>query len=275
MPHDTEEKARLVRHDSKQAIALAMEGRWREAVAANKGIIENYPDDIDAYNRLGRAYMELGEYELSRIAYSRAREMDPYNSIAEKNLRRLSHLGETVIISNEESRPVEPQVFIEETGKAGVVSLYRLAPQQVLAGTDAGDKVNLKIDGLRLVVEDGHGQYLGEVDPKHSQRLIKLMRGGNEYAANVISSSDEMLAIIIRETYQHPSQEGYLSFPSKGFGSLRSYVSDKILRRQLEYDESASDADYLAAGEEDSDLLGGESADDEDGGEEEEEEQEV
>jgi len=271
MPRDTEEKARLVRHNSRQAIDLAMEGRWREAVAANKGIIESYPDDIDAYNRLGRAYMELGEYSLARTAYSRAKELDPYSTIAERNLRRLSHLGETGVVPGEGSQPVEPQGFIEETGKAGVVSLYKLAPQEVLAEVDAGDKVNLRIAGSSLVVENSRHQYLGEVEPRHSQRLVKLMRGGNEYTATVITSSDDIMAIIIREIYQHPSQEGHLSFPSKGFGSLRPYVSDKILRRQLEYDE-ASESGYLMASEDDAELLGGDSIDDSG---EEEEEQEV
>jgi len=267
MPHDTEAKARLVRHDSKQAIALAMEGRWREAVAANKSIIENYPDDIDAYNRLGRAYMELGEYSLARRAYSRAKEIDPYSTIAEKNLRRLSHLGETGVIPGGDFQPVEPQVFIEETGKAGVVSLYKLAPQEVLAGVDAGDKVRLEIAGSGLVVENSRHQYLGEVEPRHSQRLAKLMRGGNEYTATVISSSDDMMAVIIHEVYQHLSQEGHLSFPAKGFGSLRPYISDKISRRQL------NEPGYQVAGEDEVELLSGDTVDD--SGEEEEEEQEV
>ena len=114
MLYADEEQARLIRRSTKQAIALAMEGRWREAVAANKGILENYPDDVDAFNRLGRAYMELGEYSLAREAYSRAKELDPYNAIAERNLRRLSHLRETGVISGEGFDRVEPQVFIEE-----------------------------------------------------------------------------------------------------------------------------------------------------------------
>ena len=269
MLYEDEEQARLIRRSTKQAIALAMEGRWREAVAANKGILENYSDDVDAFNRLGRAYMELGEYSLAREAYSRAKELDPYNAIAERNLRRLSHLRETGVISGEGFDRVEPQVFIEETGKAGVVSLYRLAPKEVLAEVDAGDKVNLRIVDSNLTVENRRQQYLGQVEPRHSQRLIRLMKGGNKYTATVISSSEDMMAVIIREIYQHPSQEGQLSFPSKGFGSLRPYVSDKILRRQIEYDEAiATEPGYITAGEDEAGLLSEEPTDE--GNEEEE-----
>ena len=59
MSYQEEEQVSLRRRGSKQAIALAMQGRWREAVAANKSLIESFPNDVDAYNRLGRAYMEL------------------------------------------------------------------------------------------------------------------------------------------------------------------------------------------------------------------------
>ena len=263
MAYDKEEQVKLIRQRSKQAIALAMEGCWREAVEANKGIIEDFPDDVDTYNRLGRAYMELGEYSLAREAYSRTKGLDPYNTIAEKNLRRLAHLSEAGPVAEEGFHRVEPHVFIEETGKAGVVSLYRLAPKEVLAGVDAGDRVNLKVVNSNLTVEDIHQRYLGQVEPRHSQRLIRLMKGGNMYTATVISSSEDMLAVIIRETYQHPSQEGQLSFPSKGFGSLKPYVSDKILRRRIEYGEAvAREPDIISAGEDEAELLSEEPVDD-------------
>ncbi len=261
MSYEKEEQARLIRRSSKQAIALAMEGRWREAVEANKGIIESFPNDVEAYNRLGRAYMELGEYSLAREAYGRARELDPHNTIAQKNLRRLSYLGEAVGLKDDSFHRVELQHFIEETGKAGVVRLCHLAPSEILAKMVAGDRVYLKIDGSNLVVENGRGEYLGQVEPKHGQRLIKLMAGGNRYTATVISSSEDAMAVIIREAFQHPSQAGQLSFLLKGFDSLRPYVSDRILRRQIEYDEAAvREPGYIAAGEDEAELLSGEAA---------------
>jgi hypothetical protein len=273
MARDKEEQVKLIRQRSRQAIALAMEGRWREAVEANKKITEDFPDDVDTRNRLGRAYMELGEYPLAREAYSRARELDPYNKIAEKNLRRLEHLGEASPLAEAGAHRVEPHLFIEETGKAGVVSLYRLAPKEVLAGVDAGDRVMLKPVNANLVVEDIHQRYLGQVEPRHSQRLMRLMKGGNQYLATVISASEEMLAVIIRETYQDPSQEGQLSFPSKGFGSLRPYVSDKILRRRIEYEGvSASEPDYTAGDDDEAGLLPDDGGDE---GNDDEEEPEV
>ncbi|MFC1941172.1 tetratricopeptide repeat protein [Chloroflexota bacterium] len=238
MTYQEEERTRIRRHSSKQAIALTMLGRWREAVAANKNLLESFPNDIGAYNRLGRAYMELGEYSRAREAYQRALELDPYNIIAQKNLNRLSHLGETVTSAEGEVYKVEPQKFIEEVGKAGVVSLYRLAPPEVLARTVAGSEANLKIEGAFLIVESSRGEYLGQVEPKHGQRLIKLMAGGNKYTATIVSSTEEVVTVIIREVYQDPSQVGKLAFPPRGAQTFWPSVGDKIIRRELEYEET-------------------------------------
>jgi tetratricopeptide (TPR) repeat protein len=240
MAYQEEEQVRLRRQRSKQAIALAMQGRWREAVAANEEIIASFPGDVDAYNRLGRAHIELGDYALAKGAYARAMELDPYNIIAQKNLQRLAYLGE-VAGEEDDSDRVEPQHFIEETGKTGVVALHRLAPLAVLAKMVAGDKVYLKVDGAGLNVENGRGEYVGQVEPKHGQRLIKLMGGGNRYSAAIVNISEERVTVIIREIYQDPSQAGQLSFPPRGGESLRPYLSDKMLRRELENIETMAD----------------------------------
>ncbi len=239
MAYQEEEQVRLRRQRSKQAIALAMEGRWREAVAANQEIIASFPHDVDAYNRLGRAYIELGDYAQAKEAYQRAVEFDPYNVIAQKNLRRLPYLGEGG--SEVDSDRAEPQQFIEETGKAGVVSLYRLAPPGLLARMTAGNRVYLKRDGPGLSVTNARGEYLGQVEPRHAQRLIRLMEGGNQYTAAIVSAAEDRVLVIIREVYQDPSQAGLLSFPPRGGESLRPYLSDKMLRRELESIETEAD----------------------------------
>jgi hypothetical protein len=238
MSYQEEEQSRLRRQSSKQAIALAMQGRWREAIAVNQSLIEMFPTDVDAYNRLGRAHMELGDYDQANEAYSRSLEIDPYNTIARKNLDRLSHLKETAVGSKDDSHQLEPEQFIEEVGKAGAVQLYKLAPPAVLARMVAGDRVNLKIDGTNLVVESNRGEYLGLVEPGHAQRLIRLMEGGNKYSAVVVRSSEAATTLIIRETYQDPGQVGRLSFPSRRLEGIRANVGDRVIRRELEHEES-------------------------------------
>jgi hypothetical protein len=217
MAYNDDEQAKLKKQNSQSAIDLAMAGRWREAVAANKAILELFPSDVEALNRLGRAYMELGEYAEAQAAYRKSKEADPYNSIADRNLRRLEVLvvsGSKTPVETDGHR-VEPQIFIEEIGKAGVVSLSSLAPREVLAHAVAGDKVNLLPAGATLRIETTSGEYIGSVDPRHALRVLKLMRGGNKYSGTVVSSSEDKLAIMIRETYQDPTQVGQISFPTR------------------------------------------------------------
>ncbi|MBI4286558.1 MAG: tetratricopeptide repeat protein [Chloroflexi bacterium] len=246
MTYQEEEQARLKRHLSKQAIALAMQGRWQEAIAANREIIDYFANDVDAYNRLGRAYMEMGKYAQAKEAYQKAVALDAYNAIAKKNLQRLSLLDSSVAVAKKEEALVQPRSFIEEVGKAGVVSLQRLAPPETLAKTVAGDVVYLKIDDFTLTVANSHGEYLGLVNPRIGQRLIRLMKGGNQYSAAVTSSSGSKVTVIIRETYQHPDLAGQLSFPSRE-AEFQPFLSDRALRRQMEYEEEGEEeAEYTA-----------------------------
>ncbi|WP_394573314.1 tetratricopeptide repeat protein [Dehalogenimonas etheniformans] len=92
MAYNDDEQAKLKKQHSQSAIELALSGRWRDAIAANQAILELFPQDVEALNRLGRAHMELGEYTMAQAAYKKSKEADPYNSIADRNLRRLEVL---------------------------------------------------------------------------------------------------------------------------------------------------------------------------------------
>lgn len=229
-----EDKAHLKRQREKEAINLAMESRWDEAVVANKEILESFPNDTEALNRLGRTLMELGKYQEARDVYSKTLSEDSENAIAKKNIEKLSHLiGGPTDKGQGMQHKVVPQIFIEETGKTGMVSLTRGAPKEVLAKFSPGEEVTLSAKGVSMTVKATTGEYLGEVAAAHAQRLIKLMKGGNRYEAAIASMRDG-LKIIIKEVYQHPSQKGRLSFPVKGTGGLRPYFKDSVLRYELE-----------------------------------------
>ena len=238
------EKAKLRRHRTNEAIALAMQSRWEEAVAVNSSIIEIFPDDADAYNRLGKALTQLGRYAEARDAYSHALEIDPNNTIAKKNLERLSHLREA------DSEPknanhVRSHVFIEETGKAEIADLRKLAPRDVLARMAAGDPVHLVPRGQALTVESTDGEYVGEVEPRLGMRLVKLMESGNMYVAAIASIGDGAGKVMLRETFQHPSQAGRLSFPARAADDFRSYVKGSMLKYERDEEEEAFEEEYV------------------------------
>jgi hypothetical protein len=252
MTREDERLIRLKQQRSKEAVDLAMQARWQEAVDVNKEIIELFPQDVDTYNRLGRAFLELGQYTQARQSYGRAAELDPYNAIANRNLRRLSDLKESGDITVD-TETVDPRHFLEEIGKAGVVTLIDLAPKEDRAMVVAGDKVSLKVEGSSLLVMSSRGEYVGKVEPRYTQRLVRLILGGNQYTASVVRSTKEMMTVIIRETFQHPSQAGKMSFPPRGMEEFRSYGSDRLLK--LESEDEEEDSGYTIIGGDEIEVL--------------------
>jgi tetratricopeptide (TPR) repeat protein len=243
---DPQTKIRKLR--TRGAIELAVAGKWREAVTANQEIVAEFPNEVDAYNRLGRAYLELGSYSQARAAYQRTLELDSANTIARKNLDRLSQLGEDTEVPDEETTKVEPRQFLEETGKTGTAVLERPAPPAVLARLDAGDKLDIKLEGSRLKAYNPRGDYIAQLGPRDAHRLIKLIQGGNTYSATVTGVNAGRVSVIIREAFRHPSQAHLLSFPPRGNGQ--------------KYDPSLNDPDAYV--DEGSSTSGFESDDDSD-----------
>lgn len=254
---EEEEKARLRQRLSKEAIDLALQGRWEEAEAINRDIIEKFPSDVEAYNRLGRALTELGDFDGAKEAYLKALELAPENAIAKKNLARLTSLSESMatLSSNPQktstSKAQAPRValdlFITEVGKAGVVNLHNVASVDVLVKMGFGDQVHLEARRQHLIVTNESGEYLGEVEPRQGLRLIKLMRGGNRYDTAILNVEEDKVQVIIKEVYQHPSQVGRPSFLVKATEHLRTRIKESLLRRGIITDESeaSSEPEYF------------------------------
>lgn len=240
MTYQTEERARLRRQKTEFAIHLALQSRWEEAAAANRGILSLYPMDVDAQNRLGKALAELGQYKEAREAYTTALELDSTNAIARRNLARLEALGTAAPARAEPKQQLDPQIFIEETGKTGVTTICRVN-QDILARMTAGDRVELCPEGNVLTVKNARDEYLGEVEPKLGLRLLKLIEGGNQYAAALTSLADATGRIIIKETYQHPSQAGRPSFTAAGPEVVRPYIKKSILKHRGEEEEESTE----------------------------------
>ncbi len=241
MVFQTEDRARVRKQRASAAIQLALHGRWDDAVKLNMSIVELFPTDVEAYNRLGKAMTELGRYGEARKAYEKALEIDPPNSIASKNLSRLAALGDKAT-PRKGTRKLSPEMFIEETGKTGVTTLLKLNTG-VAAGLTAGDEVNLTGDNGALVVKSTQDELIGEVEPRLAQRLIKLIEGGNQYVAAISGLKDADVKVFIRETFQHPSQVGKISFAPTVTEAVRPYIKGRPIRRGVQEDSYYEDDD--------------------------------
>jgi hypothetical protein len=238
-----------------QAIDAARRAEWTAAAEINQKILEMGPDSA-AENRAAKAYWEQGELGLAREHYQSALAIDPTNRIAERNIGRLRMLmveagSKTVAASPGSKAPVS--IFVEETGKTGFAHLVDLAKPMDLAQVNPGDFVELEPSGPRVVAKS-NGVRIGVVEPRVAARLLRLMADGNKYAAGVTSLGDEDVRIIIRETYQDPSNYGKVSFPTAAkVSDLRPYTKGTLVREEadledeLEFDDEPDSFDDIGS----------------------------
>ena len=247
--------ARLRRDLSNEAISLALSGEWERATEVNRAILELFEDDVEAMNRLGKALMELAQYDEAKKILNRVVLVAPYNNIAKKNIARLTQLGDAPAVAKQARKGGgAPQLFIEESGKSGMTVLRNMASRQVIARIAPSDPANLVVEHNNINVYDGNGEYLGQIDPKMARRLIRLMDGGNKYDAAIVGINEQAVSIIVRETHRDPSLRSVCSFPTRVKaehriylgGNLAHYISEENLDDDDEpsIDEEAMDTDW-------------------------------
>lgn len=180
-----------------------MLGSWDDAISYNKKVLQQFPKNIAALNRLARAYCEKGDLKRARKAYKKVLSIDQYNPIATRNLKRISdnNLGETREVA--ENSPCS-NIFLEEPGKTKIVSVVRLTSAEKLATIDCGDQVFLTTRNHYVVVAGKNDLHLGSLPEDISQKLIMRIQGGNRYLAFVKAVEKNKLEIMVREVYRSP-----------------------------------------------------------------------
>lgn len=255
-----EERTRLRKQMSDQAVKFAVNSRWQEAANLNRDYVRTFGDEAEAYNRLGKALTELGQISDAREAYGKALDLDPTNTIARRNLDRLAALKDTAAASAAPSQ-LDTRLFVEETGTAAVAKLQATNPE-VSALLDAGDIVNLQVQGNAVNVLTVKGDYVGMVEPRIGLRLSKMMTAGNQYSAAMVTTTGE-LKVMLRETFKHPSMIDKVSFPTGRTSEIRAYTRKGLLRREEEEEFEFGDDEYV---EEESDEGWSETSDELDSG---------
>jgi tetratricopeptide (TPR) repeat protein len=258
-----DEKQRIRRKLQEKAIELAAMNRWDEAADINRQILQ-LGEDPDTYNRLGKALMEQGQYTEAHDAYQHTLRLNPTNSIARKNVARLDALIARGFESGQANRKPRQQVdlrmFITETGRTAITALIDVPRSPAVEALVTGEKMEFRVNGKTVFVVDADGTVVGRLDPKLGQRLAELINGGNRYLAAIAQSDPRIVRLLIRETYQDPSQRNRISFPGK-LGEGAAYVSglryeeyEDLLEEAEESDEGEADSEEYIGPEEEEEL---------------------
>lgn len=176
-----------------QAIQTALVGDWENAIALNKLILLEEPNDIDTLNRLGFAFLSLGNLKDAKSLYEKVLLLDMQNPIAIRNLKRLedpSKKRTNFHINN---------MFIEESGKTKIIELINVADKKVISHMRSGEKLSLCIKRMKIFALDQDNQYIGMLPDDLCKRLIKFIHVGNKYEAYARTVESNKLTIFIRE----------------------------------------------------------------------------
>ncbi|MCL5409908.1 MAG: tetratricopeptide repeat protein [Patescibacteria group bacterium] len=220
-----------------RAITAALSANWEEALAINQEILNSEPNNVDALNRIARAYFELGDFKLSKKNYQESLKIDPYNQIAYKFIKRIEACAKKGVKlpngKNGKNHSILETIsnlsdlFIEEPGKTKVVNLLKVAEPKKLSFLSPGTPVLLVLRNRCIAVTDQNSDYLGVLPDDLSHQLTRLINGGNKYQALIKTVKINAIAILIREIYRSTRFRNQPSFLENS-GETFSYSSDNI-----------------------------------------------
>lgn len=230
----------------KQAIVAALNCHWPEALRLNLELIKHEPNNVECLNRLAKAYFELGNFKEAQKFYKEVLDLDPYNSIAQKNLKKIAVAKDSNNLTNHYIPTLSPSFFVSEPGITKSVTLIKVAEPQRLMSLSAGTQVNLIVKNRGICITDMDGKYLGVLPDDIAFHLIRLCKGGNRYQVFIQSVKQNSLTVLIREVFRAKKFKNQASFLDEG--RMLSYSSDHITL--LTDDEELAIADSASEGDE-------------------------
>jgi hypothetical protein len=215
-----------------EAVQLAAEAQWEEAIELNKFMIETFGPDEACHNRIGKAMTELGRLEEAKSEYDQALELNPMNLVARKNAQKLENLMKAHQGVRAGAVKVDLNLFVEEMGKTTTTNL-RSTDDDVCSKVAPGDVAELRVEGDGIEVDTVRGVRIGALEAKLARRLIKFIQGGNRYQAGVTSCEGGVVRVIVREVYQDANFAGKPSFPitRKRDVEFRPYAREALVTR--------------------------------------------
>jgi len=195
------------------AIQTALEGDWQNATSINKDLLHDNPNDTETLNRLAFAFTVLGKIKEAKIIYKKVLEIDPLNPIAARNLKRLMENKKNLNGNQHDASPMHVHnTFLEETGKTKIVELVNIAQPQIISNLQLGQPLTISVKRLKIFVQNEAKQYIGVLPDDIGKRLIRFIKGGNQYDALVRSAGSHRVVVFLKEIKRVPRFKNLPSF---------------------------------------------------------------
>ncbi|OGY26956.1 MAG: hypothetical protein A2864_01195 [Candidatus Woykebacteria bacterium RIFCSPHIGHO2_01_FULL_39_12] len=235
---------------NKESIDAALSQDWERALKLNLELQKSYPKNINILNRLAHSHLELGQLEKAKATYNKALKLDPYNQIANKNLKNLTGL-KSKDIKKSGAALFDPKIFLEEPGKTKVLNLEDVAMPKILAPLRTGDQLKLTASGKDIIIFSKNGSRLGKLDPDWSDQIATALRAGSRFEAylksiQLIREGTSLVTVFVKETHRAGKLANKPPFPSESTdftpyvreGTL-NYLNEIVTQTDEEIDEES------------------------------------
>lgn len=229
-----------ITHD---AINSALKGDWKTAIKQNLAIIKSAPHDIEALNRLARAYFQVGLKTKSSQIYQKVLRLDKFNPIASKNLA----LVKTSKIERGIRSPLNQvtPMFLEEPGITKTLLLVRPSEPKVLTRMHPGDLVKIAPRQHCVSITSTSGVNLGRLSDDLAARMQLFIKAGSTYMAWVKSVEPGNLKIFIREATRGSKFKDTPPFPMTEKLTYAAFTPPELVHQEKPDVSATEEQDQL------------------------------
>lgn len=227
---------------AQQAITKSLKGEWEDAIRLNKQILKTDKENIDALNRLARAYAQKGKIKQAQNTSQKVLKIDPFNTIAQKSLDRWKNF-KSPQNAKDKNLAGAHQNFLEESGKTTIVSLLNLGKTKLLVEIDTGERVRINPKARKGCITTEGGKYIGKLPDDLAARLKSLIKYGNEYEAYIKSAEEKEVKVFIKEVKRSKSLSDIPSFSSRDDMKYVAFTPPELVHDKSELSQYNEDND--------------------------------
>ena len=166
---------------TKRAIESSLQLNWKQAIELNTAILKDYPNNIDAKIRLGRAYLQVKDFTKAKKMFKDVLKNDPINALALKNLE-LAKSGKSECPANGTNH-INTKSLLKEPGTTYEVKITVKSKGIHFDDFISGEELPIKVKRRSIDVykiKKGKKVFIGEITDNYVVQKVSHTLSKNE-----------------------------------------------------------------------------------------------
>ncbi len=176
------------------AVSLALQCEWKKAIEINNKILSIDPENIDALNRLARAYFETGNTKRAIEISKKVLSIESTNTIATRAIQKYK----TAKTNSLKNQSINASDFIEEPGKTKTVLLINPGRESIISCLDSGDELMIQSHSHKVNVTTMDGKYIGRFPDDISAVVRRLIKDGAIFKVLIKSVDNHDVRVFVK-----------------------------------------------------------------------------